>query len=116
VGNTIVKGDDMDIKDHEILNRLKRLLQKRVRLYKIILFGSRARGDAEPDSDMDVLVILDEPGTPEKLEAVLECAWEAGFDEGIVVAPIMMSRTNWETGPEKASLLAIAVREEGVTI
>jgi predicted nucleotidyltransferase len=106
----------MDVKDHEILNRLKRLLQKRVQLYKIILFGSRARGDAEPDSDMDVLVILDEPGTPEKFEAVSECAWEAGFDEGIVVVPVMVSRTNWETGPEKASLLAIAVREEGVTI
>jgi len=31
---------------------------------KIILFGSRARGDARPDSDFDVLVIKesDEPG------------------------------------------------------
>jgi DNA polymerase sigma len=106
----------MDIKDREILNRLKLLLQKRVRLYKIILFGSRARGDAEPDSDMDVLVILDEPGTPGKREAVADCAWEAGFGEGRVVVPVVVSRTNWETGPEQASLLAIAVREEGVTI
>ncbi len=31
---------------------------------KVILFGSRARGDARPDSDFDVLVIKDsdEPG------------------------------------------------------
>ena len=27
---------------------------------KIILFGSRARGDARPDSDVDLLVVLDE--------------------------------------------------------
>jgi len=26
---------------------------------KIILFGSRARGDAKPDSDVDLLVVLD---------------------------------------------------------
>lgn len=29
---------------------------------KIILFGSRARGDARPDSDYDVLVVLDSVG------------------------------------------------------
>ena len=28
------------------------------RLVKIILFGSQARGDAKPDSDIDVLVVL----------------------------------------------------------
>jgi len=28
---------------------------------RIILFGSRARGDARPDSDVDLLVVEDEP-------------------------------------------------------
>lgn len=28
------------------------------RLHRILLYGSRARGDAEPDSDIDVLVVL----------------------------------------------------------
>lgn len=28
------------------------------RLVKLVLFGSHARGDAEPDSDIDVLVVL----------------------------------------------------------
>ena len=34
---------------------------------KVILFGSRARGDDQPDSDIDLLVI--EPGTVEKPRA-----------------------------------------------
>ncbi|MCX6096821.1 MAG: nucleotidyltransferase domain-containing protein [Candidatus Bipolaricaulota bacterium] len=37
------------------------------------VFGSRARGDADPDSDLDVVVIV----------------------------PIVYSRTEWETGPEE---------------
>lgn len=28
------------------------------RLERLVLFGSRARGDADPDSDIDVLVVL----------------------------------------------------------
>jgi DNA polymerase sigma len=106
----------MDPNDRNIANKLKQLLQQRVKLHQVILFGSRARGDAEPDSDMDVLVVLDEPRTQEAGEAVSNCAWEVGFDSGVVVVPIVVSRSDWENGPERASLLAIAVREEGVPI
>lgn len=31
------------------------------RLVKIVLYGSQARGDAKPDSDIDVLIVLKEP-------------------------------------------------------
>ena len=106
----------MDAKDFEILNRLKSLLQRKVKLHQMILFGSRARGDAEPDSDMDVLVILNEPKTHEFRDIVSDCAWEAGFDDGVVVVPIVVSRDQWEKGPQRESLLAMAVREEGVAI
>ena len=75
-----------------------------------------ARADADPDSDMDVLVVLDEPRTPEVRDAVSDCAWEAGFDAGVVVVPIVVSLDHWKNGPERSSLLAMAVREEGVRV
>jgi len=36
------------------------------RLVGLVLFGSQARGDALPDSDIDVMVILDGPVNPLK--------------------------------------------------
>lgn len=31
------------------------------RLVQIILYGSQARGDAKPDSDIDILIVLQDP-------------------------------------------------------
>jgi predicted nucleotidyltransferase len=97
-----------------ILDRFKALLAKRVNVYKLVLFGSRARGDAEPSSDMDVLVILDGMPTDKDIDYVSDCAWEAGFEYGIVVVPVVYTKSEWETSPERYSLLALAVEKEGV--
>ncbi len=43
----------------EIKTRLKMAHKNRLR--DVILFGSEARGDARSDSDIDILVLLDEP-------------------------------------------------------
>ena len=34
---------------------------------RVILFGSRARGEATRDSDIDLLVVVDDDKSPEKL-------------------------------------------------
>ena len=47
----------------ELLRRIKLILQGtfRDRLRGVILYGSEARGTAKPDSDIDLLVLLDGP-------------------------------------------------------
>jgi len=40
--------------------------------------------------------------------------WEAGFESGVVVVPVVFSRVEWENGPERYSLLAEAVKSDGV--
>lgn len=106
----------MNDTEKSILEKLRSLLSERVRVHKIILFGSRARGDAEPDSDMDVLVILDEPNTPAVRDAVSESTWEAGFEAGVLVASVVFTREEWEEGPGYYSPFAEAVRSEGIPV
>ena len=47
----------------ELLKRVKSILQEAFgpRLRSVVLYGSEARGTADPDSDIDLLVLLDGP-------------------------------------------------------
>ena len=47
-----------------LLDRMIRTIVDAVDPEQVILFGSRARGDARPDSDVDLLVIESEPFGP----------------------------------------------------
>jgi uncharacterized protein len=106
----------MNDSERSILENFRLLVSECVRVHEIILFGSRARGDAKPDSDMDVLVVLDEPITPAVRDAVSDCAWKAGFDAGVVVASLVFGREEWEEGPEFYSPFAEAVRSAGIPV
>jgi len=105
----------MNITERLIIEQFKCLLSKKLQVEQIIVFGSRARGDADQDSDLDILVILDN-ATEEAEEYVSECAWEAGFEQGMVIVPVVYGKQEWEHGPDRFSLLARTIEKEGLTI
>jgi predicted nucleotidyltransferase len=45
----------------QLLEEITKIIVETANPRKVILFGSRARGDAHPESDVDILVIEDEP-------------------------------------------------------
>ncbi|MBI4594748.1 MAG: nucleotidyltransferase domain-containing protein [Candidatus Tectomicrobia bacterium] len=102
--------------DEEILDKFKSLLLRKVQLHRLILFGSRSRGNADRYSDMDVVVILEDSPDENAKNNISDCAWEAGFEHGIVIVPVVFSRNEWESGPERYSLLAQSVEAEGISL
>ncbi len=72
-------GGGLPEKLKEDLEKLKRNLEKRgIRVEKILIFGSRARGDYLETSDLDVIIVSrdwERIPFPRRLQMIQEC-WE----------------------------------------
>ena len=68
------------------------------RLVDILIFGSRARGDARPDSDVDLAVILEDGDWRfwDEQWLLSGLAYEALIDEGLFIQPWPVRRSAWE--------------------
>ena len=64
---------EASLSEEKILSDLTRLLVERFGARKVVLFGSRARGDARHDSDFDLFVEMEsEERPPERNARILE--------------------------------------------
>ncbi len=81
-----------------------------------ILYGSEARGEARPDSDIDVLILLD--GDKMSLQREMEVTGplnEIEWQTGVLVSPTVMLRKQWENMPFKTPFY-INVMNEGIRL
>ena len=82
---------------NEIVNSFLKQIKEQFgsHLQKIILFGSKARADATPESDYDFLFIFDEVNKEIK-DFVEDLASEALFEHGALFSVFLLSQKQFE--------------------
>jgi predicted nucleotidyltransferase len=86
----------MDAIKIEILNRIKQevhLIEPRA---KIILFGSRARGEERADSDWDILILIPEGASLRKEQEFRHALFDLELDFGQSFSTFVYSFSDWE--------------------
>jgi uncharacterized protein len=79
----------------EIKARLEAAYQERLK--GVVLYGSEARGDARPDSDIDLLVLLEGPvELGRDLDKNIEALYPLELESGRVLSAKPRSATDYE--------------------
>ncbi len=94
----------------------EKLIQRFGDKVQLYLFGSVARGDFGPESDIDVLVLFDGQLTREVEKEVMDAVFDIELDDDVVFGLMIESASEWQTPLFRAMPIHKVIDEEGVPV
>jgi len=83
--------------NQQIFQEIQALKRQILPNEKVILFGSQARGDAHPDSDWDLLVLLNKKKKNFEDEDIYGFPFDKiGWNYGVAINTILYSTDEWK--------------------
>jgi uncharacterized protein len=82
----------------------------------LVLYGSRARGEATSASDFDLLILVDDEIFPELEEQLDNALYDIELEYGVVISAIVFNRQRWNHPRYKAMPLHQHVERDGVLL
>ncbi|MBN7809871.1 nucleotidyltransferase domain-containing protein [Algoriphagus sp. H41] len=99
-----------------ILDEITNLAAEKYPNAELVLFGSHATGAARPDSDWDILLLLDqETVDPETEKSIMNDFYELELATGAVISPLIYSKRLWNQSRPVTPLFK-SIRKEGILL
>lgn len=105
----------MRLEEKAALHELKRALRQRYGVTSVLVYGSKARGDDTPESDIDVMIVLDDY-TPQVETAIDELVYDVNLDHDCLISVVIFGRRELEEGSLSESPLYKRILAEGVPV
>ena len=108
---------ELSVSEKHIVEEFKRQVEQRFpgELIRVVLFGSKVRGDATRVSDVDVLVVIHSEGW--RLgDEIRSLGYALELEHGVVLSIQVMSERHYEELRLFGSQFFKAVEREGVSV
>ncbi len=115
----MISYDNWEKKSFETTNLLRRVQEEVYSVApdaEIILYGSRARGDAGQISDWDLLILVNQPLDRDLVAKIRDNLYDLELETDTVFSSIIRSQRDWHS--ERYSVLPLKqiVEREGVLL
>ncbi len=103
--------------EREALAEIRRRLFEALSIEQIILFGSVARGEADEESDIDLLVVTTEPMTRlERHEKITDTITEVNLQYDTNFSTLVVDKRAWEEGVFRVLSIKEDILMDGVPV
>lgn len=103
-------------KELNAIYKLKKQLVDRFPRIRIILYGSKVKGNSKEFSDIDVLILLDRKIDTELKKQILDIAYDIELESDIVFGVMIESKDFWDSSLARIMPLHQNIEKEGVLI
>ena len=110
-----MKNLKLNQNEEQAITKLNEALRAKYHAVDFYVYGSKARGDATPESDIDVMIELEEY-TPEIESAIDDLVFDINLAHDCFISTVMFSKKVLEEGPLGESPLYKAIAREGIRI
>ena len=106
----------LDPNERTALEKLKSGLEKKFPGSEIVLYGSRARGEGDKFSDLDILIIIDSSVNRDMRETITAITYPLELEYDVVFGKIIENRSDWDSQRSRSTPLHLNIDREGVRI
>ncbi len=92
------------------------LLRSRFPVERVILFGSKARGTDDPESDIDLLVLTSRELERRERNALIDALFDIELDHDVVISPVILPLKEWEEGICRVLPIRDEIDRDGVRL
>jgi len=85
-------------RDREAIEVAVKMLKSKYLIDRIVLFGSKARGDSDEHSDIDILVISSRPLHWKEEKDIVGKLFDIGMEYDVIFSPLFTSSEEWKDG------------------
>lgn len=100
----------------EALAELRRSVSVGFEVEGIVLFGSVARGEADDESDLDVLILTKEPLARPTRHRITDLIFDINLRYGTNLSSLVIDRENWETGAASVLPIHEEIVKDGIAV
>ena len=107
---------DLKINEKKALLELKKTLFDNFLVSELILYGSKARGDSDKESDLDVFVILDNEVNDDIREKIFSISFKIEIKYDVIFGIIVENKDFWNSSIAEAMPIHRNIYMEGVAV